>query len=362
MEFGMNKQILLGCMLAFTFQSICSKKLNGMSKMSSSERREYLQVKKDNANDLLKINKLRPSDHPSRIEAQAKYNKAEQKLADFDARTASNTTSSGRDSVKIPTDRESTIAEFKRAQSEIDQRLARNPMTTKIRFTEVGTSEAVTKEPGQKVTITTSASDNEKKVDSKTTVFIDPFAPAAIETKPALIKKKAAEVEDIGVVKQQKPTVVGGVEIPANIKAPSPDVVAQWKKESDTKKATSSIVDNPPVQTFVVGKKPEGKPQPGAVLGAQSQAQSLPPIAASTNPPDEAKPGMSGKKKAGVGLVAAGGVGLAAAGLVSAGVLATSGDKDKPASEIAPEKVEDIKGLDAGSGLDQSFEPSPISN
>ncbi len=77
---------------------------------------------------------------------------------------------------------------------------------------------------------------------------------------------------------------------------------------------------------------------------------------------------MSGKQKAavGAGVVGAGvvGVGLIGAGLIGAGLLGAglSGDKDKPTEGIAPEKVEDIKGLDVGSGASASFEPSPITD
>ncbi|MBS1987633.1 hypothetical protein JST56_01425 [Candidatus Dependentiae bacterium] len=224
-------------------------------------------------------------------------------------------------------------------------------------------------------------------------------------------KKKSAEAEDIGVVKKPKPTIVGDIEVPAGTKAPSADTVAGWKAEVDAKKekatrekrevsseerikteriaeenkATFSsssqalairkpgdIVAVKPLDSvtgaLVTTSKPL-TPETGAIIPYTGKPSGPISVAA-----DESKPGMSGKKKAALGAAAVGagaaGVGAAAlgAGLIGAGALGVagavgvgmSGDKDKPAPEIAPERVEDIKGLDAGSGLGESFEPSPI--
>jgi hypothetical protein len=268
-----------------------------------------------------------------------------------------------------------------------------------------------------KPTTVTTASGKTKVLEPGTIYFSEPLDPSAITTKSekkakaTMTKEKSAEAEDIGVVKKPKPTIVGDIEVPAGTKAPSADTVAGWKAEVDAKKekatrekrevsseerikteriaeenkATFSsssqalairkpgdIVAVKPLDSvtgaLVTTSKPL-TPETGAIIPYTGKPSG--PISVTA---DESKPGMSGKKKAALGAAAVGagaaGVGAAAlgAGLIGAGALGVagavgvgmSGDKDKPAPEIAPERVEDIKGLDAGSGLGESFEPSPI--
>lgn len=221
-------------------------------------------------------------------------------------------------------------------------------------------------------------------------------------------KKKSAEAEDIGVVKKPKPTIVGDIEVPAGTKAPSADTVAGWKAEVDAKKEKATrekreVSSEERVKTERIAEENKATfssnsqalaiRKPGDIVAVKpldsvtgalvTTSKPLTPETGAIIPKpsgpisvaaDESKPGMSGKKKAALGAAAVGagaaGVGAAAlgAGLIGAGALGVagavgvgmSGDKDKPAPEIAPERVEDIKGLDAGSGLGESFEPSPI--
>lgn len=239
-----------------------------------------------------------------------------------------------------------------------EEKSTRRPAPTRSRdgektvFTESLQSSAI---DITKPTTVTTASGQTKGLQPGTVYFSEPLDPAAITTKADKKTKKTDSPAEVETGKTTREKREGSSLERTKIER----IYTEENK-------IIAIPAAPPLPTELKDKKGKfGMYAPTEAELVEKKGQ-LKPIATT---PDESKPGMSGKKKAALGAGAAAGVGAAAlgagligAGLIGAGVLATSGDKDQPAPEIAPERVEDIKGLDAGSGLDQSFEPSPISN